>query len=73
MKLNVFGRRVDVVRQGNQWNVFYPGNEGKEPDKFDPIILDFRNRYLDKRILEEPRDKIFITYVANHLSGWLWK
>lgn len=29
MKLNVFGRRVDVLRQNSQWKVFYSGNEGK--------------------------------------------
>ena len=37
--------------------------------KFDPIILDFRNRALVKRIINDPHDKIFITYGANHLSG----
>jgi len=39
------------------------------PGKFDPIILDFRNRALAKRIIDDPHDKIFITYGARHLSG----
>ena len=41
----------------------------KRPGKFDPIIIDFRNRALAKRIIEDPHDKIFITYGANHLPG----
>ena len=41
----------------------------KKPGKFDPIILDFRNRALAKRIIEDTHDKIFITYGANHLPG----
>jgi hypothetical protein len=45
--------------------------EDKEPGKFDPIILDFRNRALAERIVEDPNDKIFVTYGANHLSGVL--
>lgn len=45
--------------------------EDKLPGKFDPIILDFRNHALANRIIEEPHDKIFITYGANHLTGLL--
>ncbi|MBJ3783733.1 hypothetical protein [Devosia sediminis] len=41
-----------------------------EPSDLDPIILDFRNRELAKKIEEGP-DKIFITYGANHLPGLL--
>ena len=41
----------------------------KNVSPFDPIILDFRNRALVKRILEDEHNKIFITYGANHLSG----
>ncbi len=43
--------------------------ENEESGKFDPIILDYRNRALAKRIMEDPHDKIFITYGARHLSG----
>lgn len=37
--------------------------------KFDPIILDYRNRALVKRITAEHHDKIFITYGARHFKG----
>ncbi len=30
MKLNVFGRSVEVVQRNNKWMVFYLGNEGKK-------------------------------------------
>jgi hypothetical protein len=43
--------------------------EGKTPGSFDPIVLDFRNRALAQRIIDDPHDKIFITYGANHLTG----
>jgi len=43
--------------------------ENEEPGKFDPIIVDYRNRALAKRIIEDPHDKIFITYGARHLAG----
>jgi hypothetical protein len=43
--------------------------EDEEPGKFDPIIVDFRNRALAKRIIEDPHDKIFVTYGARHLAG----
>jgi hypothetical protein len=45
--------------------------ENEEPGKFDPIIVDYRNRALAKRIIEDPHDKIFITYGARHLPGAL--
>jgi len=41
-----------------------------EPSALDPIILDYRNRELAKRIEAGP-DKIFITYGAAHLPGLL--
>lgn len=30
MKINVFGRMIEVVKAGNNWVVFYLGNEGKK-------------------------------------------
>lgn len=49
------------------------GNKKKEEGMkgFTPVVLDFRNRALVKRILEESNDKIFITYGSEHLSGVL--
>ena len=41
-----------------------------EPSALDPVILDFRNRELAKRIESGP-DKIYITYGAGHLPGLL--
>jgi hypothetical protein len=38
------------------------------PSALDPVILDFRNRELAKRIEAGP-DKIYITYGAGHLPG----
>jgi hypothetical protein len=40
MKLNVFGRVIEVVRHGSQWRVFYPGNEGKKRPATDIILPD---------------------------------
>jgi hypothetical protein len=30
MRINVFGRIVEVIRSGERWKVFYLGNEGKK-------------------------------------------
>lgn len=30
MRLNVFGRIIEIVRNGAHWQVFYCGNEGKK-------------------------------------------
>jgi hypothetical protein len=38
MKLDVFGRVIEVIRDGNRWSVFYPGNEGKKR-RADDIVL----------------------------------
>lgn len=43
--------------------------DAKQHGPFDPLIIDFRNRALAQRIIDDPHDKIFITYGANHLSG----
>jgi hypothetical protein len=37
--------------------------------QMDKVLLDFRNRELVKRILNERSDKIYITYGAEHLPG----
>lgn len=29
MKLNVFGKKIEVVRRDNKWRAYYLGNEGK--------------------------------------------
>jgi hypothetical protein len=30
MKLDVFGKEIEVVRSNSEWKVFYLGNEGKK-------------------------------------------
>ena len=35
----------------------------------DKLILEFRDENLVKRIIEDPSDKIYITYGAAHLPG----
>jgi hypothetical protein len=43
--------------------------ENKIPGPLDPVIVDFRNRALAKRIVDDTHDKIYITYGAAHLPG----
>lgn len=45
--------------------------KNEDSGKFDAIIVDFRNRALAKRIIDDRHDNIFITYGARHLSGVL--
>jgi hypothetical protein len=59
-----------IVCRGIMTLAFAP-KENEEPGQFDPLIIDFRNRALAKRIIEDPHDKIFITYGARHLPGVL--
>jgi len=61
---------VGVVCRGSM-TLALTANEEKEPGPFEPVILDFRNRALVKRIVEDAHDKIFITYGSRHLPGAL--
>lgn len=38
MRLNVFGRELEVVRNDGQWSAFYLGNEGKKRLASDIVI-----------------------------------
>jgi len=38
MKISVFGKEVEVLRNNNEWQVFYPGNEGKKRLASDIVI-----------------------------------
>ena len=40
MKLNVYGRKVEVVKISNNWVVYYLGNEGKKRTAYDIMIPD---------------------------------
>ena len=44
---------------------------GKKDATFEKVILDFRNRALARFVAESPADKIYITYGAAHMSGFL--
>ena len=43
--------------------------EDSPPGHMEPVILEFRNRALAKRIMQSMDDKIFITYGSAHLPG----
>jgi hypothetical protein len=38
MKLNVFGKHIEVVRCNNKWKAYYLGNEGKKRLAEDIVI-----------------------------------
>ena len=38
MKINVFGKIIEVVRNSNRWDVFYLSNEGKKRLANDIVI-----------------------------------
>jgi len=38
LKLDVFGRRIEVLRQNNQWCVYYLGNDGKKRKAHDIVL-----------------------------------
>ena len=40
-----------------------------EPSPMDPIILDYRNRELAKRLLSDQHPRVVVTYGAKHLPG----
>jgi len=42
---------------------------GPQGEALEPVILDYRNRELARRIAEYPGEKIFVTYGAAHLPG----
>lgn len=52
------------------WMTMLMTNSTK-PSPMDPVVLDFRNRELAKRIESSSDDKIFMTYGAEHLHGLL--
>ena len=58
MKLDVFGRIVDVIRDGNRWMAFYPGNEGK------------KRRAEDIVLPPELKEENIIEYIADLCHEW---
>ncbi|KQM97950.1 hypothetical protein ASE85_12920 [Sphingobium sp. Leaf26] len=47
------------------------GGIGKSEDQMNKLILDYRNHVLAAALLAEPRQRIYVTYGAEHLSGVL--
>jgi hypothetical protein len=45
------------------------GGDLHQQKPLDPVILDFRNRALAARIVDDSHDKIYITYGAAHIPG----
>ena len=58
MRLDVFGREVEIVRRQQQWLVFYPGADGKKRLAEDLVI---------PAGLEETQ---LINYVADLCHEW---
>jgi hypothetical protein len=38
MKLNVYGRKMEIVKSAENWKVFFLGDEGKKRPVYDIII-----------------------------------
>jgi hypothetical protein len=38
MKINVFGKLIEVVRKDNSWDIFYLGTDGKKRSVNDIVI-----------------------------------
>lgn len=38
MKLNVFGKKVEIIRNNNEWITYYCGNEGKNRKTHDILL-----------------------------------
>lgn len=38
MKLNVYGKRIEVIKTTNNWEVYYLGMEGKKRTAYDIVI-----------------------------------
>lgn len=53
------------------WTLLLQDAGDKPPGRMDPVVLDFRNRALARRIVQDGHDRIFITYGAAHLPGLL--
>ena len=42
-----------------------------DPGPLDPVVIDFRNRYLVQQLLADPAPRIYVTYGGRHLPGVL--
>ncbi|CAL1690555.1 hypothetical protein MMB232_00683 [Brevundimonas subvibrioides] len=58
-----------VICRGIMTQVMLRSNDPTVRDELDPLILDFRNRVLAQRLLQETRPDIYVTYGAKHIPG----
>jgi hypothetical protein len=53
MKLNVYGKKIEVTKISGKWTVFYIGNEGKRRTAYDIVIPDELKENEIKNYLED--------------------
>ncbi len=58
-----------VICRGLMTQVMLRSNDPTVRDDLDPLILDYRNRVLAQRLLQETRPDIYVTYGAKHIPG----
>ena len=58
MKLNVYGKMVEVVRDDGYWKVFYLGNEGK------------KRLAIDIFVPSSTKGEDVVTYIADLCHEW---
>lgn len=58
-----------IVCRGLMTQVMLRSNDPTVRDDLDPLILDFRNRVLAQRLLQDTRPDIYVTYGAKHIPG----
>lgn len=58
-----------TICRGFMTMVMNRSNDPAVRDDLDALILDYRNRVLARRLLIEPRRRIYVTYGAKHLAG----
>ena len=58
-----------VICRSLMTRVMLRSNDPTARDDLDPLILDFRNRVLAQRLIQETRPDIYVTYGAKHIPG----
>ena len=53
MKLNAYGRKIEIVRISDKWVAYYLGNEGKKRSAHDIIIPEELGENEMKKYLED--------------------
>ena len=53
MKLNVYGKKIEITKISGNWTVFYIGNEGKNRTAYDVVIPNALKENEIKNYLED--------------------